>query len=225
MASIDAGLLRIIDTLSVHGNTVLSMQFSTWNRRLRLLPWLQIAALTVQQPDEVWQAVVISKPPKDKSKAKKIVEKPLFALEEFVLIGSSAEERVDSARKVLDFANAIRTRARRIPLPLFERSSWILDKSKSDQQVELGYELERPSQKLVYSGWALDDFKNEKLIDEVDKHLPISSSRYEAYAMWLSNVWSGTIRVTKEAEPKKVKASGAKKEKSIADRENDEDVD
>lgn len=225
VASIDAGFLRIIDTLSVHGNTVLSMQFSTWNRRLRLFPWLQIAALTVQQPDEVWQAVVISKPPKDKSKAKKIVEKSLFALEEFVLVGSSAEERVDSARKVLDFANAIRTRARRIPLPLFERSSWILDKSKSEQQVELNYELERPSQKLVYSGWALDDFKNEKLIDEVDEHLPLSSSRYEAYAMWLSNVWSETVRVTKEAEPKKVKASGAKKKKSIADSENDEDVD
>ena len=179
----------------------------------------------MQQPDEVWQAVVISKPPKDKSKAKKIVEKPLFALEEFVLVGSSAEERVDAARKVLDFANAIRARARRIPLPLFERSSWILDKSKSEQQVELNYELERPSQKLVYSDWALDDFKNEKLIDEVDEHLPLSSSRYEAYAAWLSNIWSETVRVTKEAEPKKVKASGAKKEKSISDSENDEDVD
>ena len=100
-----------------------------------------------------------------------------------------------------------------------------MDKSKSEQQVELNYELERPSQKLVYSGWALDDFKNEKLIDEVDEHLPLSSSRYEAYAAWLSNIWSETVRVTKEAEPKKVKASGAKKKKSISDSENDEDVD
>lgn len=225
MASIDAGLLRIIDTVSVHGNTVLSMQFSTWNRRLRVFPWLQIAALTVQQPDEIWQAIVVSKPPKDKSKAKKVVEKPLFALEEFVLVGSTAKERVDSARKVLDFANAIRTRARRIRVPLFERASWIVDKSQSQQQVELGYELDRPSQKLVYSGWTLDDFKNEKLIDEVDKHLPLSSSRYEAYATWLLNVWSETIRVTKEAEPKKVRASGTKKKNGISGSANDEAVD
>ncbi len=225
MASIEAGLLRVIDTVTVRGETVLSMQFSTWNRRLRVLPWLQIAALTLQHPDEIWRTIVVSKPPKDNSRAKKAVIKPLFAIEEFVLFGSSAEERVGSAHNVLDFANTIRTRARRIPLPLFERASWILNKSKSEQQDELNYELDRPSQKLIYSGWDLDDFKNEKLIDEVDKHLPLASSRYEAYAMWLSNVWSNSITLIKEAEPKKVKASGAKKKKSISDGENDEDVD
>ena len=225
LESINAGLLRVIDTVSVRENTVLSMHFSTWNQRLRVLPWLQIAALTLQQPNEVWQAVVVSKAPKDKSKSKKIVDKPLFALEEFVLNGDDAKERADSARQVLDFANALRTRARRIPIPLFERASWLVDKSPSQQQSELDYELERPSQKLVYFGWDLDDFKNEMLIDEVDNDLPLSTSRYEAYATWLSNVWTKTVRVSKEAEPKKVKISAAKKKPKLSVEGNDEDVD
>ncbi len=225
LESINGGLLRVIDSVSVRENTILSMQFSTWNRRLRVLPWLQIAALTLQQPDEVWQAVVVSKAPKDKSKSKETVDKPLFALEEFVLKGADAKERIDSARQVLDFANAMRSRARRIPIPLFERVSWVVDKSPSQQQSELEYELERPSQRLVYFGWDLDDFKNEKLIDEVDKDLPLAASRYEAYATWLSNVWSKTVHVSREAEPKKVKISAAKKKTKSSVERDDEDVD
>ena len=89
----------------------------------------------------------------------------------------------------------------------------------------MDYELERPSQKLVYFGWDLDDFKNEMLIDEVDNDLPLSTSRYEAYATWLSNVWTKTVRVSKEAEPKKVKISAAKKKPKLSVEGNDEDVD
>jgi exodeoxyribonuclease V gamma subunit len=211
LATIDGGALRVIDSVSVNGDTVLAMNFSTWNRRMRVLPWLQIAALTLEQPETVWKAVVIAKAPKVKSTAKEPPVQPLYALEEFVLIGESAEERKSSALRVLEFANAIRTRARRVPLPMFERSSWILDKSVTDQKTALGTDLKRPSHVLVFGDRELEAFKNETLIEEIDESLSNFSSRFEAYATWLSDIWLQTVSVLNEAEPKK-KSTGTKKQ-------------
>ena len=213
LATIDGGALRVIDSVSVNENTVLVMNFSTWNRRMRVLPWLQIAALTLEQPETEWKAVIIAKAPKVKSTAKEPPVQPLYALEEFVLIGESAEERKGSALRVLEFANAIRTRARRVPLPMFERSSWFLDKSATDQKSALATDLKRPSHVLVFGERELEAFKDESLIEAIDKDLSNQASRFEAYAGWLAEIWVGTVRVLKEAEPKKVKSSGKDKVK------------
>ena len=216
LATIDSGILSVVDSVSVNGNTVLAMNFSTWNRRMRVLPWLQIAALTLEQPETEWKAVIIAKAPKVKSAAKEPQVQPLYALEEFVLIGETAEERRGSALRVLEFANAIRTRARRVPLPMFERSSWISDKSATDQKAALATDLKRPSHALVFGERELDVFKSEPLIAEIDKSLSNTSSRFEAYATWLSDTWLSTVRVLSAAEANSKSAGVKKKTKAVS---------
>lgn len=210
LTSVGQGKLRLRDSFSTHGDTILAVNFATWSRRMRVMPWLQIAALTLENPTVNWKAVIIAKAPKVESKAKEPPPQALFALEEFVIVGETSEERIAAARKVLDFGNTIRNRARIVPVPLFERSSWITDKSASDQKTELGYDLQRPSHTLVFGARDLDDFKTDPLIEGIDTDLPISTSRYEAYANLLSTVWIETVRVIKEAEPPKKRGAGSK---------------
>ena len=210
LETIDGGILRVIDSVNVNGDTVLAMNFSTWNRRMRVLPWLQIAALTLEYPETLWKAVIIAKAPKVKSAAKEPAPQALFAREEFVIAGENADDRKNSALRILEFANLVRTRARRVPLPLFERSSWILDKSVTDQKSALATDLKRPSHVLVFGERELEAFKDESLLEDVDKDLSNQSSRFEAYATLLSEIWMGTVRVLEDAEPKK-KSAGVKK--------------
>jgi hypothetical protein len=224
LESIEGGALRVSDSVNVHGDTVLAMNFSTWNRRMRVLPWLQIAALTLEYPETVWKAVIIAKAPKVKSVAKVPPPQALFAFEEFVIAGENAEERKESALRVFKFANTIRTRARRVPLPLFERSSWILDKAKGHQEDELEFDLDRPSHVLVFGGRELQDFKCEPLIEEIDSGLPSSASRFEAYAAWLADNWAGTVSVLTAAEIKKKTKAAGKKAKTASTEIEDEEV-
>ena len=214
LVAVAGGKLEVVDHVTVHGNTVLLMNFSTWGKRMRVLPWLQIAALTAQHPDQEWKAMVIAKAPKVKSKAKNAPPQQPFYSEEFVLAGETAEARLDSALHILEFANKVRTRARRVPLPLFERSSWLLDLSVTELRKELGYDLDRPSHNLVFGERTLEEFQSEPLIDSIDLALPTAASRFEAYANWLTRTWEQTVRVVKEAEPSKTKAGAATKKKS-----------
>ena len=213
LESMGGGELVVVDHVTVHQEVVLRMNFATWNRRMRVLPWLQLAVLTVQQPDVVWKAVVIAKAPKVKSTAKEPPPQEPYYSEEFVLKGETVEERVASARRVLEFANEIRTRARRVPLPLFESSSWLLDKSPSALGTDLGYDLERPAHEVVFQGRTLDEFRQEPLIDSMDLGLPAGLSRFEAYATWMTDTWTQTVHVLKAAEPVKKKAAGSAKKK------------
>jgi len=220
LSSVGQGALLVRDVISTQGHKVLSVNYAIWNRRMRVLPWLQIAALTLENPDVIWKAEIIAKAPKVESKAKEPPPQALFALEEFVIAGETPEERSAAAQRVLDFGNTIRNRARIVPLPLFERSSWIIDKSASDQNGELGNDLKRPSHALIFGTRELSDFKSDPLIEGIDTDLPVSSSRYEAYATLLSTVWKETVRVTKEAEPPKKRSAGAKgKSKKSVDNE------
>lgn len=226
LASVGQGELRVRDLIGTHGDTILAVNFATWSRRMRVMPWLQMAALTLHDPNVRWKAVIIAKAPKVESKAKEPPPQALFALEEFVFAGETPEERKTAALRVLDFGNTIRCRARIVPVPLFERSSWIIDRSASDQKTELGYDLQRPSHALIFGARDLDDFKSEPLIEGIDTDLPESSSRYEAYAKLLFTVWSETVRVTKEAEPPKKRGAGSKgkSKKSVDNEEVEVDV-
>jgi hypothetical protein len=223
LASVGQGKLRVRDIISTHGHIILEVNYATWSRRMRVMPWLQMAALTLHNPDVKWKAVIVAKAPKVESKAKEPAPQALFALEEFVIAGETPEERSVAAQRVLDFGNTIRNRARIVPVPLFERSSWIIDKSASDQKAELGYDLQRPSHALIFGSQDLDDFKSDPLIEGIDIDLPVGSSRYEAYATLLSTVWKETVRVTKEAEPPKKRSAGTKgKTKKSVDNEEAE---
>jgi len=187
---------------------------------MRVLPWLQMAALTLENPAVNWRVVIIAKAPKANSKAKEPPLQKLCVLEEFVFAGETSEDRIAAARKVLDFGNTIRNRARIVPLPLFERSSWITEKSATDQKAELGYDLQRPSHALIFDGRDLDDLKSDPLIEAIDTDLPVSTSRYEAYAKLLSNIWDQTVHLIKEAEPPKKSGTRSKsKTKKSVDNE------
>jgi hypothetical protein len=86
--------------------------------------------------------------------------------------------------------------------------------------------LDRPSHVLVFGGRELEDFKCEHLIEEIDLGLPISPSRFEAYAAWLADNWAGTVSVLTAAEiKKKTKAAGKKAKTSSTEIEDEEMVD
>ena len=215
--SVAQGELRVRDMISTHGDTVLVINYANWNRRMRVLPWLQIAALTLQNPEVRWKAAIIAKAIKVKSAAKEPPVQALFALEEFVIAGETSEERLVAASRILDFGNTIRNRARMTPLPLFERSSWVIEKSASDQAKELNNDSKRPAHVLVFGSRELSEFKSDALIKGIDTDLPVSTSRFEAYAAWLSNVWNETVNVTKAAEPPKKRSTGSKRKKKSVD--------
>ena len=220
LASVGQGELRVRDIVRTYGDTILAVNYATWGRRMRVLPWLQMAALTLENPAVNWKVVIIAKAPKANSKAKEPPLQKLCVLEEFVFAGKTSEDREIAARRVLDFGNTIRNRARIVPLPLFERSSWITEKSATDQKAELGYDLQRPSHALIFSGRDLDDLKSDPLIEGVDTDLPMSTSRYEAYAKLLSNIWSQTVHLINEADPPKKSGTGSKsKTKKSVDNE------
>jgi len=225
LESVALGALRVRDMIGTHGDTVLAINFATWNRRMRTLPWLQIAALTLQNPEVNWKAVIIAKAPKVNSKSKNPPVQALFAYEEFVLVGETSEERLVVASRVLDFGNTIRNRARITPLPLFERSSWVIEKSASDQAKELNNDSKRPSHVLIFGDRDLSDFRSESLIEGIDTDLPVSTSRFEAYASWLLNVWSETVSVIKEAEPPKKRSAGSKSKIKKSDDVEEEGID
>jgi hypothetical protein len=92
----------------------------------------------------------------------------------------------------------------------------LLDLSATELRKELGYDLDRPSHNLVFGKRALEEFQGEPLIETIDLDLPPSSSRFEAYADWLTRTWERTVRVVKEAEPPKTKAAAAEKKKPAA---------
>ena len=97
---------------------------------------------------------------------------------------------------------------------MFERSSWILDKSVTHQKKALERDLKRPSHVLVFGERKLDEFKSEPLIAEIDKVLSNTSSRFEAYATWLSDTWLETVRLVTTAETKKKSAAVKRMAKS-----------
>jgi hypothetical protein len=97
---------------------------------------------------------------------------------------------------------------------MFERSSWILDKSATDQKAALATDLKRPSHVLVFGEREVDAFKSEPLIAGIDNSLSNSSSRFEAYATWLSDIWLQTVRIETAAETKKKSAADKKMKQS-----------
>ena len=196
----------VLAQAQTYGDTVLSMNFARWSRRLRLEPWFQISALTLHQPDVEWKACIVSRPSAKSSQSKSSEEQARFVMEEFGLKGFTPEERRESATEVLKFGLLLRSRAQRVPIPLFERSSWIPDKSKTDRTNELQrYDMKRPSHQLIYPGFQFEDFQNEIVIPEIDFSLDETSSRFEGYSKWLIETWGETTLVTRDAEPVKVK--------------------
>lgn len=194
----------LLAQVQVHGDILLSMNFARWHRRFRLTPWFQLAALTLHQPDVHWKAFIVARshPPARKKKDEVL---PPFVIEEFVLKGDTSDERRSSATRVLTFGLTIHSRARRGPVPLFERSSWIPEKSMTDRKSDLALDLQRPSHQLVYEGFEFEDFLAEELIPDLDRPLLEGTSRYEAYANLLVRTWGETCEVVRDAEPKKSK--------------------
>jgi exodeoxyribonuclease V gamma subunit len=195
----------VLAQAQTYGDTVLSMNFARWSRRFRLEPWFQISALTLHQPEIEWKACVVSRPSAKSSNSKSSEEQSRFVMEEFELKGLTPEERRESATKVLKFGLSLRSRSQRVPIPLFERSSWIPDKSKSDRADEVKRDLKRPSHQLIYPDFQLEDFQKEIVIPEIDLSLDETSSRFEGYSKWLMSTWGETTLVTRHAEPVKVK--------------------
>jgi len=201
-------------SISTYGNVVLSLNYSSWSRRLRLVPWLQLAALTIHDPETSWTSFVVARPSSNDKKVKEGEVAATHVVEEFQLSGNSAEERLASAQRVLRFSLSIQRRALRAPVPLFERSSWIHDATKTDVAKQMGFDLERPSHQLIYGEFEYQDFLQEELLDDIDDGLPQTVSRFMAYSELLTTTWDGTTHVLRAADKPKAKKSTSSKKSS-----------
>lgn len=199
------GLIRTRDSVR------LSLNFAKWHRRLRVDPWIEIAALTMHDPTVRWTARVVARPLKDSDGAAGLVE-------EFQLAGTTSEERVESALRVLCFANEIRHRALRSAIPLFERSSWFLDPSlkaaRSTIESELSYDLDRAATRFIFGSRSVSAFDEEPLVAGVDDGVPANGSRLRSYATWLNLTWNETVEVVTSAEPAKTRGVGRRLSKN-----------
>jgi len=176
--------------LVVHGDVLLSLGFSKWHPRLRLQPWIELAALALHDPTRTWKAVVVARSNAKTSPSDVVAPSPVKVVE-FQLKGSSDGERMQSAVTVLRRALLIRRTALRVPVPLFERSSWLWQASKSVVEEELGYDLDRPAHRLVYGAVRLADLRSDKPIADVDPSTD-GRSRFDLYADLLTSTWEST---------------------------------
>jgi len=168
----------------------LSLGFSKWHPRLRLQPWIELAALALHDPTRTWKAVVVARSNAKTSPSDVVAPSPVKVVE-FQLKGSSDGERMQSAVTVLRRALLIRRTALRVPVPLFERSSWLWQASKSVVEEELGYDLDRPAHRLVYGAVRLADLRSDKPIADVDPSTD-GRSRFDLYADLLTSTWEST---------------------------------
>ena len=208
--------------IRVRGTTVVSVNFSEWHRRMRLQPWVQLAVLTVHDPDTVWSAAVVGRAPKKKPKEGETPESA--TVERFVLLGETPSERLQSARSVLEFVCTMRARARRCPVPLFERTSWMLEAAKSALETQLGYDMDRPSHRMVHGDTSVADLRAQKPVPGIDDDIAGAPSRLDGYGALLVETWTRTVSVLEAAE--KPKAASSKKARgsrtNVPDPEDDE---
>jgi len=174
----------------VHGDVLLSLGFSKWHPRLRLQPWIELAALTLHDRTKTWKAVVVTRGDATAAASDDVGPPPVKVVE-FCMRGGSGDERWQSAVEVLRCALLIRRTALRVPVPLFERTSWVREKSKSALETDFGYDLDHPAHQLVYGNIRLADLRSERPIRDVD---PSSDgrSRFDVYADLLTSTWEAT---------------------------------
>lgn len=182
----------------VREDRLVSLNFSKWHPRMRLQPWIQIAALTLQDPNIRWQATVVARNDESRSKAGDPPPAPTKVVE-FSLRGDSIDSRRESALRVLRLATNVRITADRIPIPLFERSSWRHhERSKTAIERDLNFDLDRPSHRLVYGTSTLRDLRALEPLEDID--LPTEgNSRFDAYAELLTSTWGSTTTSTGSA--------------------------
>ena len=136
------GAWTLRGSVEVVGTRVVSFRYSKGHPRHQLLPLVELAALTVDSPDTLWEAAVITrsadtKKPKDPWTSR------------FWLAGSTPAARLAVAHDVLHFAHATLVEATRSPVPLFERSSW--RSGNSDLVHDLKSDLKDRSNALVFA--------------------------------------------------------------------------
>jgi exodeoxyribonuclease V gamma subunit len=187
----DAANLTIQGRVEVRDGVLLSLSFSKWHPRLRLHPWIELAAVTLHDPAVSLRAVIVARNDEAAKKSKGAPPEPTKVVE-FRLAGDSREERRAAALQVLRLAARVRLTADRVPIPLFERSSWGHKNSKSKIETDLGYDLDRPAHRLVYGDAQLADFKESAPLDGIDLSTQ-GESRFDAYAGLLTSTWEATV--------------------------------
>ena len=137
-------------SVDVVGTRVVSFRYSKGHPRHQLLPLVELAALTVQSPDTLWEAAVITRTPDPKKSTD-----PWTA--QFRWKGPTPAARLAVAHDVLHFAHATFVEATRAPVPLFERSSWRAADSGFAKDLET--DLKDRSNALVFASDAEEDRK------------------------------------------------------------------
>jgi len=111
-----AGAVRTIDT--AHGPGPVKVMVSTFRPKHHLASWLDLLALTAAHPATRWRAVVVAR------QAQKTAERDL------VVPGSDADERQAIAYRGLNELVELYRRGLREPLPLFDKSSYVVHQGK-----------------------------------------------------------------------------------------------
>ena len=180
----DAG---IFDTVDASQSQVLEIVFSSAHDRHRIRPWLRLAALAMMEFGKFREAIILALPAKESGP---------ISVRRFVLAGSTPEERVESATKVLQFALGVHQRSLCSPLPLFERASWADPTKITKVNDGLKSDLGIPSARAIFGSRTFIDFTNPRdafgALRSIDRGFVEGGTRFQAYAWGLQKCFEAT---------------------------------
>jgi len=114
-----------------HDPGPLTATYSKWSEKRVLGPWLDVLALTAQDPMTPWCAAMVTRP-----KGKKVVAH----LHQLRVSGTTAEERRAHALAALGKVVDLYARGRCEPLPLFTQTSCALHRGENAAEVWTPYQ-------------------------------------------------------------------------------------
>ena len=187
----------VIGNAVVHGNRVITTTYAKQKRSRLIAPWFTVASLTLEYPDTEWEAVVLcSNDDRD------------GATEDRILIaGETPEQRIENARKILEFGVDMRRRSLQSVLPVGTDVSWLIGSGAAKTNVgkALTYACNyNEVYKLVRGVEDLWQLRREAPIKDFDDTIADGvltadqldgegvGYRARRYAKWLFNVWSTT---------------------------------
>lgn len=183
--------VRLVGTLtglheSDHEVVVVDVRYARFKPSHRLAAVVRLAALQVARPESDCRAVVIARSKESGAK------NPTHA-EAWVLRGSTADERLASARALLDVAHRMWEWAQYDAVPFFDRTSVeLVQPNSGDLDKALESDLRDSWTSTLWNGITVDDLRDEPALASDPDWLP-SGARAVAVASEVWRVFDGCV--------------------------------
>jgi exodeoxyribonuclease V gamma subunit len=185
------GSKQVVGLVEVFGEEVVHATVSKWSRSMRTKPWLEIAALTLVDPNIQWEARVVGRG----SDYSRKDTRESVATERFRIAGADGPSRRANAQQVLEFAAKMHDLAAQTFVPLFKNYSWILtDHAATSVNGALNHDLNR-SDLVKLLPVVTPEYVQCEESTEFEMEFPEADFRAKQYAILLMEKWQQTVQV------------------------------